>query len=228
MSDSTQPDGSSSTAEPLTLRRRLSPQDAQFYYLESDQAPMNIGSVAIFEGRISYEAFVRNVESKLDLIPRYRQRAVEAPFNLGRPTWEIDPDFDITRHIRPLRLPWPGTEEQLAGLAAELFRSRVDRRRPLWEMHFVEGVQEDRTALISRVHHCLVDGVGGVELLMVTLDVSPEPSAAPSAPPVRDPAPEPARRQLMAEAFFDTLSERVDQWAAVANWLIDLGAAPTE
>ena len=221
MSDTTHPGGSSATAEGITLRRRLSPQDAQFYYLESDQAPMNIGSVAIFEGRISYEAFVRNVESKLDLIPRYRQRAVEAPFNLGRPTWEIDPVFDITRHIRPLRLPWPGTEEQLAGLAAELFRSRLDRRRPLWEMHFVEGLQEDRTALISRVHHCLVDGVGGVELLMVTLDVSPEPSAPP-AQRAADPPSEPGRGQLLIDAVLDTLSERVDQWAAVQEWVTDL------
>jgi len=228
MDTAPRPAESAFAASPLALHHRLSPQDAQFYYLESDQAPMNIGSVAIFEGAIPYEPFVRNIESKLHLIPRYGQRVVEAPFNLSRPTWESVPDFDITEQIRRLRLPPPGSDEQLTDLAGSLFRGRLDRRRPLWEMHFVEGLQGDRTALISRVHHCLVDGVGGVELLMVTLDVSPEPSAAPSAPPVRDPAPEPARRQLMAEAFFDTLSERVDQWAAVANWLIDLGSAQTE
>ena len=93
------------------LSRRLSAQDAAFLYMESDEAPMHIGSIAVFEGEVSYERFVESIENKLHLIPRYLQRVVPAPFNIGHPTWEWEPDFDIRRHIVEVEIPSPGNDE---------------------------------------------------------------------------------------------------------------------
>jgi hypothetical protein len=148
---------------------------------------MNVGSVFIFEGEIPFDEFVESVASKLHLVPRYRQRVVPPPFNIGRPTWEYDPNFAIRRHIQRLRIEPPGTDSQLADLAARLYAGRLDRGKPLWEIYMVEGLEGGRTGMIAKTHHCLVDGVSGIELLMVTLDVSqnllPLPSPEPYDPP---------------------------------------------
>src|SRR3990172_8422104 len=114
------------------LSRRFSPQDAAFLYFDTDAAPMNVGSVFIFEGEIPFDEFVESVASKLHLVPRYRQRVVPPPFNIGRPTWEYDPNFAIRRHIHRLRIEPPGTDSQLADLAARLYAGRAGRGGPLW------------------------------------------------------------------------------------------------
>ena len=194
------------------LSRRLSPQDATFYYLETPEAPMNIGSVAIFEGHVPYRRFLESIESRMHLLPRYRQRVVESPFNVGRPTWEFDPDFDIHRHIIRVRLREPGTEAQLRELTARLIRGQLDRGKPLWELYFLEGLEGERTALVSKIHHCLVDGVSGIELMTVMLDVSPDPP--PVMPLAAEPIPElPSQRRLFFEALFDSISESLDRAA---------------
>src|SRR5512139_3840250 len=108
------------------LTRRLSPEDAAFLFMDTDASPQNIGSIGIFEGEISYDRFVENIESKLHLIPRYRQRVVSTPLSLARATWEDDPDFDIRRHVTETRLEAPGSDRQLIGLAARLYEGRLD------------------------------------------------------------------------------------------------------
>src|SRR5512145_240938 len=155
--------------------RRLSAQDAAFLYFEKEEAPLHIGSIALLEGDVSYDRFVESIEKKLHLIPRYLQRAVPVPFNLGHPTWEWDPDFDIRKHIFEVQAPAPGTDEQLIPFAADIFAGMLDRDKPLWEMYLVKGLEGDRSAIVSKVHHCLVDGVSGIELLMIVLDVTPNP-----------------------------------------------------
>src|SRR3990170_4602879 len=126
----------------------------------------------------------------MHLIPRYRQRIISAPLNLNHPTWEFDPQFDIRNHVIPVRLDPPGSEDQLRELAARLFQGMLSRDKPLWEMYLVHGLEGDRSALVSKVHHCLVDGVSGIELLMMVLDVSPNPAPlAASAAPWRPPSP---------------------------------------
>ena len=193
-----------------SLSRRLSPQDATFLYLETPEAPMSIGSVAIFEGHISYRRFLESIQSRMHLIPRYRQRVVEPPFNIGRPTWEFDLDFDIRRHIIRVPLPAPGTDEQLRKLTARLIRGQLDRSKPLWELYFVEGLEGERTALVSKIHHCLVDGVSGIELMTVMLDVSADP--LPVIPPAAGPDPEePSQSRLFFDALFDSISESLDR-----------------
>ena len=173
--------------KPPVLNRRLSGIDAAFLYLERKEIPLNIAAVGIFDGPIPFREFVANIDSKLDLVPRYRQVAVPPPFNLGYPTWEYDPDFDIKRHIFRVRLKAPGGEAELEALASRLLSQVLDRGKPLWEIHVVDGLQDGRGALIVRIHHALADGVAGAALLRVMLDPTPEGShaAAHSREPAR-------------------------------------------
>jgi diacylglycerol O-acyltransferase / wax synthase len=186
--------------------RRLSAQDASFLYMEKKEAPLHIGSIAVFEGSVDYDRFVDNVASKLHLIPLYQQLAMPAPFNIGHPTWEWDPNFDIRRHIKRTTVPAPGTDQQLFDFAAELFAPMLERDKPLWEMYVVDGIEGGRSALVSKVHHCLVDGVSGIELFMLVMDVSPVP-VPPAPPPVieKTPAAPPLTR------FFDALLDNASQ-----------------
>lgn len=202
------------------LSRRLSAQDAAFLYFERPEAPMHIGSIAIFDGEFSTDAFRERIASKLHLIPRYLQRVVPAPFNLAHPTWEWDPGFDINRHILREKIDPPGSDAQLMELAAKIFAGMLDRNKPLWEIHVVEGLEGGRTALVSKVHHCLVDGVSGIELLMIVLDVSPDPPPAPEARPF-DPPPIPGPAERLLDAFFDNLAARVDSMAALQRGIVD-------
>ena len=202
------------------LSRRLSAQDAAFLYFEREETPMNIGSVAVFQGDIPYEKFVKNIQDKIHLIPRYQQRIVPAPLNLSHPTWEWDPEFDIRRHIIPLRLEPPGSLDQLRDLASHVFQGKLDRDKPLWELYLVHGVEGDRSALVSKVHHCLVDGVSGIELLMIVMDVSPNP---PPPPPPPEPVavksiPDPISRFF--DAMFDRMADNLRTTADVQKALL--------
>lgn len=205
-----------------TLSKRMSAQDASFLYFEKDEAPLHIGSIAVFEGDVPYDEFVANVAAKMHLIPRYMQRAVPAPFNIGHPSWEWDPDFDITRHIMTAEIEPPGNHQQLMDLAGRLFAPRLDRNKPLWEIYLVRGLEDGRSALVSKVHHSLVDGVSGIELLMIVLDVSAEPPP-PMKKEIEPPPPLPGPLKLFTDALFDTASERLDRWAEaqarVVDWL---------
>lgn len=203
-----------------SLSRRLSAQDAAFLYFESEEAPLQIGSIAVFEGEFPYERFRDHIASKLHLIPRYLQRIVPVPFNLGYPTWEWDPNFDINQHIMPVRIDSPGTDLQLMDLAANIFAGPLDRGKPLWEMRVVHGLEGGRTALVSKVHHCLVDGVSGIELLMIVLDVSPNPPPPPPATPY-DPPAIPGSTSRIIDAIFDNLSMEVDRAAAFQRSVVD-------
>src|SRR3990170_1839255 len=205
-----------------TLSRRFGPQDAAFLYSDTDAAPLNVGSVGIFEGEIPFDTFVESVASKLHLVPRYRQRVVLPPFNVGRPTWEYDPNFDIRRHIHRVRIEQPGTDSQLADLAAKLYAGRLDREKPLWEVYLVEGLEGGRTGMIAKTHHCLVDGVSGIELLMVTLDVSQNPAPPPPPSGPYNPPAIPNRLSLVFDAIWDSAAEGVERWAGFPKALVDL------
>jgi len=174
---------------------------------------MSIGTVVILEGQVSYERLVEHLNSRMPLVPRYRHRLVPAPFGLAHPTWEPDPEFNVYNHVRRLRLPAPGSEEQLSELAGKLFSSPLSRSKPLWEVYLVEGLSEGRSALVAKVHHCLVDGVSGVELMMVTLDISPDPSPPPVFEEEWNPKPIPSRGARLIDAAFD----RLGQWVRTAG-----------
>ncbi len=135
--------------------------------------PLNVASICIFEGEVAFEDCVQFIESKLPLLPRYLKRVVPAPFGLGLPSWEYDPEFDLRRHVHEVTLKH-GTDTELKAVAAKLFGSVMDRRHPLWDIAVVRGLKGNRTGMIFRLHHCLADGIAGVGILSMLLDASPE------------------------------------------------------
>jgi WS/DGAT/MGAT family acyltransferase len=184
---------------------QLSALDESFLHLETQYSQMHIGSVAIFEGPPPpYDDLLNMVDAKLGLVPRYRQKIRFVPLNIGRPRWVDDPHFQLRYHLRHTALPSPGSEEQLRNLVGRVMAQRLDRARPLWEMWIAEGLKEGRWALISKVHHCMVDGVAGSDLLTVVLDKERE--AEP--PPQSDwhPRPEPNTVELLGRGVMEAAS----------------------
>jgi len=152
-----------------------------------------VGGVYTVDGSPDFRRLMEDVQARLHLIPRYTQRVVPVPFNLGHPTWEPDPRFSLRNHVFRHTLRAPGDAEQLGRLASRLFAEPLDRTRPLWEMHLIDGYRGDRSAIFAKVHHCMIDGVSGVQLLGVLFDPSPNPPPAPPseglppAPPLPSP-----------------------------------------
>ncbi len=161
---------------------KLTPLDALFVDAEDEDenTSMAIASIAVFEGPVpSHDESLALIAARLPSMPRYRQKLRTVPFRLGRPVWVDDPDFDIRYHIRRTALPEPGGDQQLAELIGRVMSRRLDRDHPLWEYWIVEGLARDRWALISKVHHCMVDGVGGADMYRVILESAPEPEQPP-------------------------------------------------
>ena len=184
---------------------RMSPQDATFLYVEDANNPMHVGSVLILEGPPpKYGDVVRMVARKLHMVPRYRQKVRLPPMQLGRPVWVDDPHFQILYHIRRTAVPRPGGEEELRNLAGRVLAQQLDRSKPLWELWIVEGLKDDQWALVNKVHHCMVDGIAGADLMSVIFDASPDarlPAHVPWAP-----EPEPSGIQLTADAVADGIA----------------------
>jgi len=165
----------------MTLER-MSALDASFLEVEDAVTHMHIGSVGVFEGPSPGYGDLRGmVIGKLALIPRYRQVVRFVPFSVGRPVWVDDLHFNLDYHLRRTALPAPGSEQQLRLLVGRVMSQQLDRAKPLWEMWIVEGLDEGRWALVSKFHHCMVDGVAGTDLLAVLLDRQRVPG-----PPARD------------------------------------------
>jgi diacylglycerol O-acyltransferase / wax synthase len=197
---------------------RLNPLDALFVDAE-DQDPhtsMAIASIAVFEGPApSQEEFRAHLAGRLPLVPRYRHKLRTVPFRLGRPVWVEDPDFDLRYHARRTALPAPGGDEQLCDLMGRVMSQRLDRDHPLWEYWLVEGLSEDRWAVISKIHHCMVDGVSGTDLYRVIFDLTPGPT--PPAADDRIVGAEPSGLQLAAEAAFDMVLMPLREAAALTS-----------
>jgi WS/DGAT/MGAT family acyltransferase len=164
---------------------RLTALDASFLYLEEPGTPMHVSAVLVLEPpagahaseALDHEALLELVRGRLPLVPRYRQRVVEVPGHLANPVWVDDPDFDLTYHVRRSAVPRPGNEEQLLDLVARLTARPLDRHRPLWEMYLVEGLSGDRTAVVTKTHPALVDGLGAIDIGQVILDERPDTGA---------------------------------------------------
>lgn len=164
---------------------------------------MQIAVVALFEGPPpSGEEIEEMISSKLDRVPRYRQKVRFVPFDLGQPLWVDDERFDLNYHVRHTALPAPGDESQLQTLVGRIMSQKLDRSRPLWETWVVEGLKENRWALISKTHHCLVDGVSGSDLMSVLLDASPD--ADHPRPAHWEPNRKPGAIAMMAHSLSDT------------------------
>lgn len=179
---------------------RLSAVDASFLHQEKRASHMHIGAMAIFDGPPpSREDFSDHVESRLHLVPRYRQKLAFPRLEMGRPFWVDDPQFNIDYHVRHTGLPQPGTDAELRQLLGRIFSQRLDRSKPLWELWLVQGLEDDQFALISKTHHALVDGVSGVDIATVLFDLTPVPNEALAATEAWTPASEPSDAELVAE-----------------------------
>ncbi len=171
--------------------------DALFLYIERPGQPLSIACVCTFEGAISLKAVRDLVESKLSQIPRYTQRVVFPPFNIGLPTWQSDPRFDIRDHIRQVTLRG-GTEADLKALTSEIISTHLERDKPLWDLTMVRGLEGKRTGMIARIHHCLADGVAGVGIMNVLMGQSTMASPPPRRKPgIIPPAIQDAGAQLL-------------------------------
>ncbi|MFG2001135.1 wax ester/triacylglycerol synthase family O-acyltransferase [Spirillospora sp. NPDC048911] len=193
---------------------RMSALDAGFFHVESENVPMHVGSVAVFEGPApTYGDLIRLLLSKLPQVPRYRQRVRTLPLSFGRPVWADDEHFQILYHVRHTAVPGPGGPEELRNLAGRVFGQRLDRAKPLWEVWLVEGLEKGRWAIISKVHHCMVDGVAGTDLMTLIFDVA----ADAEHPPPREwsPRPAPSALSLVADGLRAAVTEPARQVAGV-------------
>lgn len=163
----------------------LSPADRSALAAEQGSVNMSVGGVLVFDAdpRLSRDAIAARIESRLHLVPRFRQRLRFAARGVTNPVWTDDDHFDLEWHLRSLHLDPPGTRERLGALIGAEFSRRLDRERPLWEIARIEGLQDDQVALVAKMHHSLVDGIAAVAIGMVLLDPTPEPLQVP--PPER-------------------------------------------
>jgi diacylglycerol O-acyltransferase len=234
---------------------RLSQLDNSFLVLEAagPASAMHVASTQIHEaaplrrpdGALDIERMEEYVLSRLDRIPRYRQRLAYTPLE-GHPVWVDDASFNIRYHVRHSRLPHPGNTRQLKRMAGRIFSQHLDREKPLWELWVIEGLEGDRLAIVSKVHHCMVDGISGSELVSTLL--TPEPHEKAEPPARWDPRPSPgrlalgvgeARRVLRAplqlgSALFslardedDSRHHLAERMRAVGRLLREGGSAPT-
>jgi diacylglycerol O-acyltransferase len=177
---------------------RLSPLDASFLHLEDATSHMHMAAALIFAGEsLRYERLLAHVESRLGLVPRYRQRLAEVPLAQARPRWVDDERFDLRYHVRNTALPEPGSEYELQVLAGRVFSHHLRRDRPLWEMWLVEGLDRGRFAILSKTHHALVDGISGLDILSVLFASDGEESGS------WRPEPAPSSARLVTEALLE-------------------------
>jgi WS/DGAT/MGAT family acyltransferase len=177
----------------------MSPIDSSFLHIENAVTPMHIGGVSIFEGPPPPFAELRAmVAGKLALVPRYRQKVRSIPLAIGPPVWIDDRHFSLDYHLRRTAVPAPGGELELRQMAARVFSQALDRNKPLWELWVVEGLHDGRWALLSKVHHCMVDGVAATDLMSVMF--SDETAPAETAGSIERswaPAPDPSGLEVL-------------------------------
>ncbi len=179
--------------------------DSTFLYVETPTSPMHIGGVAVIEGSLDFETFKKTIASRIHQIPKLRQRLVKVPLSIDHPYWVDDPEFNIDMHIDHIALPKPGNWKNLRKLASKIFSEPLDRSRPLWSFTFVEGldelsqVQPGSVAIISKIHHVAIDGMGGAGILGIIFDLGPDAGKIPE-PRDFNPAPIPNELALVMKS----------------------------
>src|SRR5438874_879841 len=203
---------------------RLTGQDAAFLYLERPAMHMHVAGLSVLEpstrpdGKLRFEDLVAVITSRLHLVPRFRQKVVFVPGSLGRPLWVDDEDFDIEFHLRRAALPPPGGRRELADYVQRVHARPLDRSKPLWESYFIEGLEDGLVAILTKVHHAMIDGISGVDIATVLFDFSPEPQVL--APEPWTPEPEPSRVQLLADAVKEQVTNPIGAIAGAAQTIV--------
>ena len=179
--------------------RQLTSLDAQFLAMETPRQFGHVSGIAVLDpttapgGALELGDVQKLISDRLSLVPPFRWRLVEVPFGLDYPYWIDDPDFDIDFHVREIALPAPGNDHQLTDQVARIFSRPLDRAHPLWELYLIHGLEGGRVALLTKIHHAVVDGMSGAEILGVLLDLAPEGR---EVPPASAPATESVPGQL--------------------------------
>ena len=189
--------------------QQVSGQDATFLYAESPTSPMHIATLTIVEGSIEFNNFKEIVASKLHLIPKFRKKLLNVPLNLDYPYWVDDPYFDIDLHINRLKLPDPANWKTLREMTSSIFSSPLDLRRPLWSIDFIEGLDEvsqvpkGSIAIVSKIHHVMIDGSSGVGIMSILFDKNEEDkNKKPSPPRPYEPEPLPDEISLLIKSTY--------------------------
>jgi diacylglycerol O-acyltransferase / wax synthase len=177
-------------------------------------------------GVLTAERMTAVLEERLHLLPPFRWRLAPVPLGLDHPYWIEDPDFDLEYHVRELALPAPGDDRQLAEQVARIHARPLDRARPLWEMYVIQGLQGDRVAVFTKIHHAAIDGVSGAEILGVLLDPSLEGRAIPPAPANTPPSPAPDQFEMLARGLAGIPRQQLRTWRTVPRTLAHLDAIP--
>jgi WS/DGAT/MGAT family acyltransferase len=190
--------------------RRLTGTDAVFLSLETPSWHQHVGGLTILEPGerpLTYEAFVAEVDRRLPFAPKFRWKLKHAPFQLDRPVWIDDTGFDVRRHVRRIGVPAPGGRKETAEVAGTLLGIQLDRRRPLWELWFMEGLAAGRVGLLMKYHHCLLDGIAGASLATALMDLEPDPTSQPEPPKPSEVSagPEPSDVQLLTNMALPVL-----------------------
>ena len=211
---------------PRLLSRRLSALDAAFLYADTEEGPLNIGGVSVFDGPLSRSGLLSRLRERLPEIPRYRQRVIPAPFGLGHPFWEDDPRFDPDGHVFEVHLRAPD-ESTLQRAVEAVFEGKLRPDRPLWQLWLIHGLEGDRSALVSKIHHAMVDGVSGVELFEVLFDLTPDGRRPPrhATAQVHPPS---TTSQRFAEASWDAAHDLADTGLRAVGALTRLLSRPRE
>jgi len=171
---------------------------------------MHVGSCLIFEGKApDYVTLIEHIQRRLEAVPRFRQKLATVPLQQGRPVWVDDPHFNIRYHVRHTALPEPCNEKALKAKSAFIFSQTLDRSKPLWEIWLIEGLDKNRFALVGKSHHCLVDGVSGVDITAVMFDLTKETPDAGNKLKAWTPRPVPSKAQLLADALIEKVETPV-------------------
>jgi len=190
--------------------QRLGPQDASFLYLETPSVHQHVAGLAVLDpstapdGRLTMSTVREVIASRLPLAPRFRQKVVFPPFGLARPVWVDDTGFDLDFHLRRAAIPTPGGRRELIDHVQRVISRPLDRTKPLWELYLIEGMEDGLVAILTKVHHAMVDGVAAIDLASALFDFSPEPQIL--SAPAWHPEPEPDQPTLLRESIEDGLS----------------------
>lgn len=201
------------------LRRRMTAMDASFLYFEKPSLPLHIGSTLMLDEPLDRETLVSHIASRLNRIPRYRELAAFDSLNVAHPRWEHDPKFDVGRHIEEVVLPAGATEADVLATIAGLHAQMLPRDRPLWKMILLQGLPGGGSGVTSLVHHCMVDGVSGIELLTAVCDLQRDVEPDPVAP--FEPEPEPSPFERSRAAWRDAAEESAGRLAEALRWSLD-------
>ena len=204
-------DGTSSVSAVEPWAERLSSLDAAFLEMESPTRHMHVGGLFIFDPpaggeHFSFPRFLELVRSRLQHIPRYRQKVIQPGLALAGATWVDDQDFDLSFHVRHAALPTPGTTAQLTEYATRILSRQLDRDKPLWELYVIEGLEHGRVALLGKTHHAMIDGLAGIDIATVMLDLAPDASDELPEPEPWAPRPVPSELTLATRAARDLVA----------------------